>query len=310
MTDTAFTAGSAPTEASARPWLPIPLDVLVLGLGLLGMYALTLRDLLAPTQGGLWRNEDYSYGPMVLAIALWLLAVRCKDAVHNDKVKSDPLLASIAFLIGGFLFVSGRALGIIYFEVVSFVPMVSGMVLLVGGWGLLNQVKFPIFFLIFMVPQPGFIVDPISSFLKQKISIAVTNVLWQLGYPISHRGVIIEIAQYQLLVANACAGMRTLFTLESMGLLYLNLVRHTSIFRNTVIALLIVPISFAANMIRVTVLVLVTYYFGDAAGQGFIHGFAGMVLFLSALFLIMLIDGGLRLIGNRLETRKAGRSTT
>jgi hypothetical protein len=35
---------------------------------------------------------------------------------------------------------------------------------------------------------------------------------------------------------------------------------------------------------------LITYHFGDEAGQGFLHGFAGMVLFLSALVLIISFD--------------------
>jgi len=51
-----------------------------------------------------------------------------------------------------------------------------------------------------------------------------------------------------------------------------------------------VPISFSANVIRVIVLTLITYYFGDAAGQGFLHGFAGMVLFVTALVLILSVD--------------------
>jgi hypothetical protein len=42
------------------------------------------------------------------------------------------------------------------------------------------------------------------------------------------------------------------------------------------------------------VLTLITYHFGDAAGQGFLHGFAGMVLFLTALMLIIGFDTGLQ----------------
>ena len=60
------------------------------------------------------------------------------------------------------------------------------------------------------------------------------------------------------------------------------------------LAILIVPISFCANIIRVMTLTLVTYHFGDAAGQGFLHGFAGMVLFLSALLLIIGTDSALQ----------------
>jgi hypothetical protein len=48
------------------------------------------------------------------------------------------------------------------------------------------------------------------------------------------------------------------------------------------------------------VLSLITYHFGDEAGQGFLHGFAGMVLFMSALMLIIAVDGLLhRLFGVR-----------
>jgi exosortase/archaeosortase family protein len=102
--------------------------------------------------------------------------------------------------------------------------------------------------------------------------------------------VILQIGQYQLLVADACAGLHTLFTLEALGLLYLNLVSRDSLGRNITLAILIVPISFAANTIRVIVLSLITYHFGDEAGQGFLHGFAGMVLFMSALMLIITTD--------------------
>jgi exosortase/archaeosortase family protein len=65
---------------------------------------------------------------------------------------------------------------------------------------------------------------------------------------------------------------------------------YQSLARNVVLALLIVPISFAANVVRVVILVLVTFHFGDAAGQGFVHGFAGLVLFLVALLLILAVD--------------------
>ena len=105
-----------------------------------------------------------------------------------------------------------------------------------------------------------------------------------------------QIGQYMLLVADACAGLHTLLTLEALGLLYLNIVQRDSLFRNAGLAMLIVPISFTANVIRVMTLSLVTYHFGDAAGQGFLHGFAGMVLFLTALLLIIGLDTALHAV--------------
>ncbi len=96
------------------------------------------------------------------------------------------------------------------------------------------------------------------------------------------------IGQYQLLVTEACAGLQTMFTLEAMGLLYVSLVGRGSPRHNGILAVLIVPIAFGANVIRVIVLALVTYYYGDAAGQGFLHGFSGIVLFATALAMVII----------------------
>jgi exosortase/archaeosortase family protein len=99
--------------------------------------------------------------------------------------------------------------------------------------------------------------------------------------------------------------LHTLLTLEALGLLYLNIVRRDSFFRNVGLAVLIVPISFTANVIRVMTLSLITYHFGDAAGQGFLHGFAGMVLFLSALLLILSFDTMLHAFERYRQSRAA-----
>jgi exosortase/archaeosortase family protein len=60
----------------------------------------------------------------------------------------------------------------------------------------------------------------------------------------------------------------------------------------------IVPIAFISNVTRVMILVLVTYHFGDEAGQGFMHGFAGIVLFAVALILTYGLD---RLLAARFD---------
>jgi len=49
-------------------------------------------------------------------------------------------------------------------------------------------------------------------------------------------------------------------------------------------------------MLRVLFLALITYHFGDEVGQGYLHGFAGLVLFVIALILTISIDGLLRLV--------------
>jgi exosortase len=119
--------------------------------------------------------------------------------------------------------------------------------------------------------------------------------------------VILTIGQYQLLVADACAGLTSMFTLEAFGLLYMHVMGYTSRLRNLFLGALVVPCAFAANVTRVIVLVLITYYFGNEAGQGFVHVFAGLLLFVVAFLLIVQCD---HLVGRWLARRARAKPST
>jgi exosortase len=144
-----------------------------------------------------------------------------------------------------------------------------------------------------MVPLPGVLVDSLTLPLKHAVSVVAEQLLYWAGYPVARRGVVLTVGQYELLVADACSGLHSMFSLSALGLLYLHLVRHTNWVRNALLIVSILPIAFAANILRVLVLVLVTYHLGDAAGQGFLHGSAGIVLFMAALLMLLLLDQGL-----------------
>jgi exosortase len=153
-----------------------------------------------------------------------------------------------------------------------------------------------------MIPLPEALVAAVTAPLKSAVSAVASSLLYHLGYPVGRSGVILTVGQYQLLVADACAGLNSMFTLEALGLLYMNLMGYTSVRRNVVLAILLVPIAFCANIVRVMILVLVTYHFGDEAGQGFVHGFAGMVLFMVALVLMLATD---KLLGLFMPAKRA-----
>ena len=247
---------------------------------------------------GYWLSDDNAHGPLVLAISVWLLQRKWAElqpaarAVGGHRNVSAWLLVAVALL----LYVFGRSQQIIQSETVSLIPLLMGIASLLYGPKVLKQAWFPFFFMLFMVPLPGTFVDPVTLPMKTAVSYLAENLMHAAGYPVARVGVILYVGQYQMLVADACAGLRTLFTLEALGLLYLNLVRYQSVGRNIGLALLIVPISMSANVIRVVVLCLVTFYLGDEAGQGFLHDFAGFVLFFSALALTLAADSLLRLL--------------
>lgn len=272
-------------------WLP-------LFVGMLAMYVPTFVDL----SGGLWKNDDQMHGPIVFAVVMYLFW-SMRGAIQDAPVEPRPLIAWTLLTIGVLLYVLGRSQEIIMFELGSLLWILPAMILAQRGTKALRACWFPIFFLFFMIPLPGPVVDAFTLPMKTFVSWATEHVLYAFGYPISRSGVILYLGQYQLLVADACAGLHTLFSLEAMGLFYLHLTQRGSWWRNVTLATLIIPISLTANVIRVVALSLVTYHFGDEAGQGFLHGFAGIVLFVTALILIMAIDSLIQLAMEYRERR-------
>ncbi len=268
-------------------WLPIII-------GLFAMYLPTYYGLAT----NLWVSEEQAYGPLILILVVYLFWIKRQEFWQITQ-KSNSISGWTLFIIGLLLYMVGRSQDIIVFDVGSQVFVFAGLILLTRGFDALKLLGFPLFFILFMIPLPGFLLDALTLPMKIAVSTVAEHVLYWFDYPIARTGVVLQIGQYQLLVADACAGMHTLISLEALGLLYLQLVRHDSLFRNVTLGLLIIPISFTANVIRVMVLTLVTYHFGDEAGQGFVHGFAGMVLFIVALTLIMSVDSILQYIAKR-----------
>jgi exosortase B len=283
--------------APLKIWWPVVLGLLVL-------YVPTYWRL----AHGIWNTEEQAHGPIVLVVALYL--VWLQRAVFQSDTSTPPTRVEAAIgwtllVVGLLAYALGRSQDILLFEVGSQVPVVLGALLITLGTKSARALWFALFFLLFMVPLPSFVVDAATGPLKQYISVIAEQVLYAVGYPIARSGVTLTVGPYQLLVADACSGLHSMFSLSAMGLLYLYLMQHTSTSRNLIIMAAILPIAFVANIVRVMVLVLVTYHLGDEAGQGFLHGFAGIMLFIIGLLFLFALDG---LLGFFLPDRPRARA--
>jgi len=278
--------GSPALDALAplKAWWPIVLGLLVLYVPTYWMMA-----------HGLWNSDDYAHGPIVLVVTLYLIwqqrAVFTNDAAALIPTRGETTAGWGLLVVGLLAYALGRSQDILLFEVGSQIPVILGALLVTLGTKATRALWFALFFLLFMIPLPGFVVDAATGPLKQYISVIAEQVLYAAGYPIARSGVILTVGQYQLMVADACSGLHSMFSLSAMGLLYLYLMQRTSLARNLIIMAAILPIAFAANVVRVMVLILVTYHLGDEAGQGFLHGFAGIMLFVIGLLFLFALDG-------------------
>ncbi|WP_228028076.1 exosortase B [Chitinibacter fontanus] len=269
---------------------------------LFGVLALAIPTIMT-LASGIWQSDDQAHGPIIFGIVIWLFW-QLKDQIIQLETKPSLAAAYVLIIPALLLYVLGRSQAILMFEIGAFIPLVCGLLLISKGWRAITIAWFAIIFMLFLIPLPGSVVDALTGALKGQVSHIAEVLLYAVGYPVARSGVMITVGQYQLLVADACSGMHSMFSLLAVGSLYVYITDHSSKLRNALLILAIIPIAFAANIIRVMTLILVTYHFGDAAGQGFVHDFAGIALFAIALLSMFALDKVLGLMFREKKARK------
>lgn len=236
-----------------------------------------------------WSTEQGAHGPIVLATGLWLLS-RNWQAARAVARPGSPVIVAILLALILPVFVVSRVTDVIEIEGASmFATLLVVAYALWGGAALRTQI-FPLFYLMFVFPPPDTLFAMLTQPLKIAISEWAVDILRLAGYPVAGSGVTIQIGQYEMLVAAACAGLNSLISLTALGLFYIYL-RHSADWRYMLfLELCIIPVAVVANLVRVLLLLLITYHWGEAAGQGFLHEVAGLSMFAIALMLIFLID--------------------
>jgi exosortase B len=238
---------------------------------------------------GPWRTEQEGHGPLIILAAVWL-TWQCRSRLKTATLVPAPVSGWAVLLCGLGMMVIARSQDVLLVEVASQIPVLCGCILLAAGRRVLRILAFPLAFLIFSVPPPGWMLDAFTVPLKAQVSDWVAQLLYALDYPIAQNGVMIMIGAYQLMVKDACAGMNSIFALSAIGVFYVHTFVHKSPTRKLILLLSILPITVAANFARVTALVLIAYYVGIDAIEGIYHDLTGFALFGVALVLFFMLD--------------------
>ncbi|MET0333248.1 MAG: exosortase B [Rhizobacter sp.] len=276
----------APVQASLSDGWVVGVLLLV---GLIALYLPTTLRLVQQV----WSSDEQGQGPLIMVLCVWLAFQRWPQFVALPDAPAW-WLGGGAMALSLSAYVLGHSQGVLGLEAASQIGVLAALVLCFKGVPGLRVMALPLGFMCFAVPLPGILVQTLTLPLKTAVSASAEWLLHLAGYPIGRSGVVLVIGQYQLLVADACAGLNSMFTLEALGFLWMSLRPRATATRDALLALVILPISFTANVVRVMVLVLITFHFGDAAGQGFAHTFSGIVLFVAAVLMMMLAEAVIR----------------
>jgi len=263
------------------------------------LVALALGILAGPTLHTLsrtvWTSNEQSHGPLILAASAWLV-FSSRRALSALPPAGSVWPGWTVLALGLPAWALAQSQSLLTLEVAALVAIVCGVVLVFKGRAGLTLLAFPLAFLLFCVPWPETLVVTLTQPLKAAVSAVSETLLHTAGYPVGRSGVMMTVGPYEVLVADACAGLNSMFVLEAITLLYIKLFGSGDRVREVTLAMVAIPIAFAANVVRVLVLVLLLLHFGDGVAQDFIHSFAGLLLMGVALLLTFAADSLIRAV--------------
>jgi exosortase D (VPLPA-CTERM-specific) len=279
---------TARRESEHFPFAP-SWQVLILGALTLWLYWSTLAHLV----GQWWHDPNFSHGffvPLFSAFVLW------QERDRLARIPRRPSWAGlIILLVALVVLIVGRLGAELFLARSSLLLVLAGLVILFFGWNLFRAVLFPWAFLLMMIPIPSIALNQITFPLQLLASRVAATVLPVLGVPIFREGNVINLPAMALEVAEACSGIRSLTSLVALAIIY-GYLMEKRLWVRWLLALAAVPITVAANDIRIIGTGLLVQYWDPAAAEGYFHASWGWIIFVVSLFMLYALHGLVRFL--------------
>jgi exosortase len=256
---------------------------------LLALYLPFLQTLVAD-----WEvNEDYSHGYFIPFISLFMI-YWVRDELATRTVR--PINSGVLLIALGLAMLVIAKIGSEYFlQRVSLIVALLGLVLFFLGRDYFRTLKWPVLYLIFMVPLPAIIWNKIAFPLQLFGSYLTEHVIRLLGMPVFREGNVLHLAETTLEVVAACSGLRSLVTMFALAglLIWMSSLPRG---RKWLLFLTAAPAAIIANIIRLTTTAILASIYGSDFAQGFLHDFSGFLTFGIGLAMLLLASKVLEMV--------------
>ncbi|MEM7645069.1 MAG: VPLPA-CTERM-specific exosortase XrtD [Pseudomonadota bacterium] len=235
--------------------------------------------------GEAWIRPEYSHGPLIPFISLFLFLRELRDRpATGPRGPAWPglLLGLLALAVA----LVGTRTAIPDIVTYGLVLWVMALVLVAMGWSRGRHHWAPILHLVFMLPLPMVVQWTTTTWLQTvsaEIGVAIVRAA---DIPVLLEGHIIDLGVYQLQVAEACAGLRYIFPILSFSYLTAILYRGPMVHKIVLFAMA-APLAVLLNAVRIGIIGILVDRFGISHAEGFLHIFEGWVIFGICLLILM-----------------------
>ena len=236
-----------------------------------------------------WSTPEYSHGPLIPVISLYLFLRELRDAPPVDPDAPVRRWPGLAVMAAGLAVAAvGNIVRIPDIITYAFILWLGGVVLTVFGWNRGIRHQLPVLHLIFMLPLPQFLYWHMTIFLQGISSQLGVWFVSLAGVPVYLDGNIIDLGVYKLQVAEACSGLRYLFPILSFSYLFAILYRGP-LWHKAVLLLMAAPLTVFMNSFRIGVIGVLVNSYGIEQAEGFLHFFEGWIIFMACIGLLFLM---------------------
>lgn len=227
----------------------------------------------------IWTVDVFAHGQLVPFISLALIWTR-RDGLSRSLAFYFPGAIIIAASV--LLWALGQFLEAALLTHIALISAIQGLTLLCFGKLVFKRLLFPLLFLYLAIPFGYSAIQPLQ-FITAEL---VIKLLGMLGVPYKADGVLIELSSGLYEVAQACAGVKFLFTSLVTGILLANLVFESWRRRAMIVVVsLIMPV--AANVVRVLTILLIAEATDQSFAKDVDHIVYGWVFLSIVLFMLI-----------------------
>jgi exosortase len=229
-------------------------------------------------------DPDYSHGLVIPFIVLWLLWRR---KAQFENIPATPSNIGLVIIVGSLAVLFLGDLGAeLFLTRISLVGLIVGFVLFFRGWRTLSEAAFPLGLLLLVIPLPAIIFYQITFPLQLLASKLGSFLLESVHVPVLREGNVMVLPNITLEVAEACSGIRSLFTLATLTVLY-GYLAEDSVWLRAFLFGFTVPLALFCNGLRIMGTGLLGQYVDPSLAEGFFHTFSGWFIFVIAFFTLL-----------------------
>ena len=236
--------------------------------------------------GAAWSTPEYSHGPLIPIISLYLFLRELRHAPTPYPNVNDRWPGVAVILVALLVAILGNLARIPDIVTYAMIICVGGVMLVVFGWERGRHHQLPVIHLVFMLPLPQFVYWKLTIFLQWVSSELGVWFVQMAGVSVFIEGNVIDLGVYKLQVAEACSGLRYLFPILSFSYLF------ALLYRGPIWSA--APLTVLMNSIRIVVIGVLVNHNGIEQAEGFMHFFEGWIIFLLCVAILFLMAIGLQ----------------